>query len=67
MSAVITHKIWENMEDFSAKMDDLRSTSAALQTAAASGDRKAIGKAVGDVGQSCKACHDEYKSEDYLY
>ncbi|MCR9106821.1 MAG: cytochrome c [Gammaproteobacteria bacterium] len=60
-------EIWENMEDFSAKMDDLRSTSAALQTAAASGDRKAIGKAVGDVGQSCKACHDEYKSEDYLY
>ena len=60
-------EIWENMADFNAKMEDLRVAAADLQTAAASGDRKAIGKAVGDVGQSCKACHDEYKSEDYLY
>ena len=27
----------------------------------------AIKAAVGDTGKACKACHDEYKSKDYLY
>ena len=31
------------------------------------GDRAAIAQQVGAVGQTCKACHDEYKSKDYLY
>ena len=27
----------------------------------------AVGAGVGEVGKACKACHDEYKSKDYLY
>ena len=26
-----------------------------------------VGSAVGDAGNACKACHDEYKSKNYLY
>ena len=60
-------EIWENRKDFDAKMQDLGNATAKLQVAAISGEREAITKAIAGVGESCKACHDEYKSEDYLY
>jgi len=60
-------EIWENKADFESKMGDLKTAAAALQTTTAGGDRKAIAESVGAVGKACKACHDEYKSKDYLY
>ena len=60
-------EIWENMDDFESKLEDLRDATSALDDAAASGDRKAIASAVRDTGGACKACHDEYKSKDYVY
>lgn len=60
-------EIWENQEDFAAKLADMQEAVAGLQAAAASGDRAAIGEAAGATGGACKACHDEYKSKDYLY
>lgn len=61
-------EIWENKPDFQAKMDDLTNAVNALQTVANQGtDRKAIAEAVGATGKACKACHDDYKSKDYLY
>ncbi len=61
-------EIWENKADFTAKMDDLTKAVNALQPVANQGtDRKAIAEGVGAVGSACKACHDEYKSKDYLY
>ncbi len=61
-------EIWQNKDDFKAKLDDLRKAANALQAVAEQGtDRKAISQAVGGVGQACKACHDEYKAKDYLY
>lgn len=60
-------EIWENQEDFKSKLGDMRDALAALQIAAGSGDRKLIGEAAGAAGNACKACHDEYKSKDYLY
>jgi cytochrome c556 len=60
-------EIWQNKADFESKMGDLKTAVAALQTAVDGGDRKAIADGVGDVGKTCKACHDEYKSKDYLY
>lgn len=60
-------EIWQNPEDFQAKMQDLREASVALADTVGGGDRKAIAAAIGTVGEACKACHDEYKSEDYLY
>ncbi|MCP4211657.1 MAG: cytochrome c [Halieaceae bacterium] len=59
--------IWENKEDFKAKMDDMAMAVKTLQTAANSGDRKAIAGDIAATGKACKACHDEYKSKDYLY
>ena len=60
-------EIWENKEDFGAKLKDMQGAVADLQTAALSGDRKAIAEATGAAGKTCKSCHDEYKSKDYLY
>ncbi len=59
--------IWNNQEDFASKLDDMTAAVATLQTTVAGGDRGAIAQQVGAVGQACKACHDEYKSKDYLY
>ena len=38
-----------------------------LDDAAESGDRELIAEAFAATGGACKACHDEYKSKDYLY
>lgn len=59
--------IWENMDDFEAKLADLQEAAEALDEAAEGGDRAAIAEAVKATGGTCKACHDEYKSKDYLY
>lgn len=60
-------EIWENKEDFQSKMDDMAKAVAELNTAAQAGDKKMIGQKFGATGQACKACHDDYKSKDYLY
>jgi cytochrome c556 len=60
-------EIWQNTADFESKMGDLKTAVASLQATVQGGDREAITASVGDVGKTCKACHDEYKSKDYLY
>ena len=58
--------IWQNTEDFEAKIADLRREAAAMAEQADSGDRKALMKQFHKTGGTCKSCHDEYKSKDYL-
>ena len=60
-------EIWKNKADFSSKMDDLHKALNELQQAAAGGDRELISKRIGAAGKACKACHDEYKADNYLY
>jgi cytochrome c556 len=61
-------EIWQNKADFQKKLDDLKAAVNALQTVAEQGtDHKAIAAQVAATGKACKACHDEYKSKDYLY
>jgi cytochrome c556 len=60
-------EIWENMDDFESKMADLQAATEALDDAAETGDREQIAEAFAAAGGACKACHDEYKSKDYLY
>jgi cytochrome c556 len=49
-------------------MDDLKTAVNALKIVADQGtDRKAIAAQVAATGKACKACHDEYKSKNYLY
>ncbi|MEM8562077.1 MAG: cytochrome c [Pseudomonadota bacterium] len=60
-------EIWENKPDFISKMDDLHAALVKLQEVTVTGDRAAIAKQVGEAGKACKACHDDYKSKNYLY
>ena len=59
--------IWENPEDFAAKLADFRREAAALSVAANSGDKSAARAQFKQTGGTCKACHDNYKSRGYLY
>lgn len=59
-------EIWENLDDFNSKSEDMKRATIELQRAASSGDKGAIVEAFKTAGGSCKACHDEYKSENYL-
>ena len=56
-------KIWEDWDGFSAKMTKFVGDTAALKTAAASGDKAAIGEATKAVFGNCKSCHDDYRTE----
>jgi cytochrome c556 len=60
-------EIWENRGDFEQKLEDLRSEVSTLRQTAEGGDRKAIAQQVAATGEACKACHEEYKAENYLY
>jgi cytochrome c556 len=58
-------EIWSNTADFKSKFANMQEAIRTLH--AAEGDQAAVSKAVGGVGRTCKACHDEYKAKDYLY
>ena len=53
--------IWENPEAFAEKIDAFKQATAAFREAAASGDMAQTMPAVGNVGRSCKGCHDDYR------
>ena len=57
-------EIWQKPEDFKAKAADFQRAALAFQAAARGGDLAAIRAAQGDLGKSCKACHDLYRAED---
>lgn len=54
-------KIWDNMDDFGAKGKAMHDAGAALIAAAEAGDGKAFAAAYGQLGGTCKACHDAYR------
>ncbi|HEU0133361.1 MAG TPA: cytochrome c [Allosphingosinicella sp.] len=56
--------IWEKPEDFAAKSRDFQQAAAAFDTAAKGSDLAAIRSAHGNLGKSCKACHDLYREEE---
>jgi cytochrome c556 len=56
-------EIWQNQQDFAAKLQAFQSAAAAFNTAAMSGDVGAAKAGFGDLGKSCKACHDKYRTE----
>ncbi|MCK9504403.1 MAG: cytochrome c [Porticoccaceae bacterium] len=56
-------EIWKDWPTFEKAALNLEKTSKALAVAAASGDQAAIGAALGDVGKSCKGCHDDFVKE----
>ncbi len=54
--------IWLDFEGFTQKLEALRTASRSLSKVAASGDKAAMGDALGKTGKSCKGCHDSFKN-----
>ncbi|MCK0148619.1 cytochrome c [Marivita sp. S6314] len=53
--------IWEENDDFLSKWMDFGTGAAAMQ-AAAGGGQAALGPAMGQIGGTCKACHDKHRA-----
>ena len=56
-------KVWAEMDKFKAAASKSQDDLVKLNVAAKAGNLDAIKSAVGAVGQSCKACHDNYRKE----
>jgi cytochrome c556 len=56
-------EIWQKPQDFAAKLRGFQAAARAFNAAARSGDVAAIKARYGDLGGTCKACHDLYRSE----
>jgi cytochrome c556 len=56
-------EIWENMDDFKAKLEKMQQETAKLPEVAQNGDFNALKTQVGETGKACKACHDKYRNK----
>ena len=56
-------EIWAQPDKFKAAAERAGQAIANLSQAAKSGDEKAMRAAAGAVGQSCKACHDDFRAK----
>ena len=56
-------EIWQNPQDFSAKLSAFQKAALVFNAAAASGDMSAAKARYADLGGTCKACHDKYRTE----
>lgn len=54
-------EIWSDAAGFKAAQDKFNQAMTKLTAAADSGDLDKVRAAYGDVGASCKACHDSYR------
>lgn len=56
-------QIWQAPQDFSAKLGAFQKASVAFNAAASGSDLTAIKARYADLGGTCKACHDKYRTE----
>lgn len=56
--------IWEQPEEFAKAITAAENATAALAEAASSGDRRAVGSALREVGTACRGCHDNFRKDD---
>lgn len=54
-------EIWKNKAEFQAATEKTQAEVAKLSAAARAGDLALIKTSFGNVGQSCKACHDDFR------
>jgi len=57
-------EIWQNGEDFAAKLRSFQVAAQAFGTAARGNDVAAISARFADLNGTCKACHDKYRAEE---
>lgn len=55
--------VWENFPNVEEKVSALKSAAANLQAVVEAGDESEYRNAIGNVGASCKSCHDDYKKD----
>lgn len=58
-------EVWKEAAKFKAAGEKMQAEVAKLEAAAKSGSLDAVKAAVGGVGSSCKACHDDFRAENY--
>ena len=56
-------EIWQNPQDFTAKAADFQKAARAFGAAAQGTDLAAIKSTWAELGNTCKACHDKYRSK----
>lgn len=56
-------EIWLNMDDFKAKLEKMQQEVDALAKVARTGNLENSKAQLGEAGQACKACHDEYRNK----
>lgn len=57
-------EIWQNAEDFAAKLRNFQAAVQAFDAAARGNDVAAITARFADLNGTCKACHDKYRAEE---
>jgi cytochrome c556 len=55
--------IWSDMAKFKLSGEKMGTEMARLATVAREGDQAALKTQFGEVGKTCKACHDDYRKE----
>jgi cytochrome c556 len=58
-------EVWKEQPKFKAAAEKMQAEVVKLDAAAKTGSLDAIKAAVGAVGSSCKACHDDFRAEKY--
>ena len=56
-------EIWQSPQDFATKAHDFNAAARLFESAAAGGNVESIKAGFADLGKTCKACHDKYRSE----
>lgn len=56
-------EIWTEADAFKGGADKMQAAVAKLSAAAKTGNLDAVKTAFGEVGQTCKACHDDYRKD----
>jgi cytochrome c556 len=56
-------EIWDDASGFKSKASDMEKMAGAVLAAVKAGDKEKIGKALGEAGDGCKACHKEYRKK----
>ena len=56
-------EIWENWDEFEQSAKTFEEKSLAFSEALKSGEMARIGPTLGELGDSCKACHDDFVKE----
>jgi cytochrome c556 len=56
-------EIWQNMNDFTRKLEAMQAEVAKLAEVSKGGDARAMRAQLSEAGKACKACHDEYRAK----